>query len=520
MAIGRISGPMLRSNLERQGVDLSIEDQLLYVDVTNGRIGVQTNNPQVELDVAGSANISENLTIGYTGSIGGSLRFLDSTGLKYVGFKAPAIAPNNEIWTLPSSDGSPGHVLTTDGSNSLSWSEASSGAVANVLYVSKSGNDANDGTSLTKSFLTIKAACAVATAYTTIFIKSGVYVEDNPVTIPAKVALIGDNLRTVDVKPANATYDIFYVNNGCYVFGMTFRDHINGKAAIAYNPNGSAGNITTSPYVQNCSSITTTGTGMYIDGSVVGGLKSMVLDAFTQFNQGGIGIHIDNMGYAQLVSIFTICCNIGVYTTNGGECSITNSNTSFGTYGLRAVGTSGQLYSGVTNVDNQYGRMFSVNGILDGASNPKRPDVNDAISFDGGDNYYTVGSATNLGPGNQSTVTILEYIPSSKAVSIGTSVQFVRRSFISASGQTMEYVGSGDTLATALPYLGGIPIPENEISEVNGGRVFFTSTDQKGDFRIGTELTIERADGIISGRAFEKSLFAIMTPYILSIEGS
>ena len=30
MAIGRISGPMLRANLERQGTDLSIETDLLY----------------------------------------------------------------------------------------------------------------------------------------------------------------------------------------------------------------------------------------------------------------------------------------------------------------------------------------------------------------------------------------------------------------------------------------------------------------------------------------------------------
>ena len=83
----------------------------------------------------------------------------------------------------------------------------------------------------------------------------------------------------------------------------------------------------------------------------------------------------------------------------------------------------------------------------------------------------------------------------------------------------MEFVGSGDTLATALPYLGGVPVQENEVVEENGGRVFYTSTDQIGDFRIGSDLLFNRADGIISGRTFEKSLFAILTPYILAIEG-
>jgi hypothetical protein len=70
-----------------------------------------------------------------------------------------------------------------------------------------------------------------------------------------------------------------------------------------------------------------------------------------------------------------------------------------------------------------------------------------------------------------------------------------------------------------LPYNGGFPIQENEVTEEKGGRVYFTSTDQQGDFRIGTELVFNRVDGTISGRTFNKALFAVMTPYILAIEG-
>ena len=36
----------------------------------------------------------------------------------------------------------------------------------------------------------------------------------------------------------------------------------------------------------------------------------MVLDSYTQYNQGGIGASITNQGYAQLVSLFTICDDI------------------------------------------------------------------------------------------------------------------------------------------------------------------------------------------------------------------
>ena len=54
MAIGRISGPLLKSNLIRDGVDLAFETDLLYLDVTNRRIGVNTASPDTDLDVNGT----------------------------------------------------------------------------------------------------------------------------------------------------------------------------------------------------------------------------------------------------------------------------------------------------------------------------------------------------------------------------------------------------------------------------------------------------------------------------------
>ena len=57
MAVGRISGPLLAQNLLRNGVDLAFETQLLYLNVTNGQIGIQTATPQYTLDVNGSARI-------------------------------------------------------------------------------------------------------------------------------------------------------------------------------------------------------------------------------------------------------------------------------------------------------------------------------------------------------------------------------------------------------------------------------------------------------------------------------
>jgi hypothetical protein len=54
MAIGRISGPLLKANLVRDGVDLAFETDLLYLDVNNSRIGINSAAPQYALDVVGT----------------------------------------------------------------------------------------------------------------------------------------------------------------------------------------------------------------------------------------------------------------------------------------------------------------------------------------------------------------------------------------------------------------------------------------------------------------------------------
>ena len=50
----------------------------------------------------------------------GELRFLKTGSQNYVGFKAPNIL-NSQVWTLPNTDGTPGQVLSTDGSGVLTW---------------------------------------------------------------------------------------------------------------------------------------------------------------------------------------------------------------------------------------------------------------------------------------------------------------------------------------------------------------------------------------------------------------
>ena len=725
---------------------------------------------------------------------------------------------------------------------------------ANIIYVSTNGDDRLDGFTPANAIANIHVALSRISEKWTVHVFPGKYIlYNNPVTIHKRASLIGNDLRTCDIYPENETADMFYMNTGAYVNGFTFRGHRaanpnnvrNASAVFSYNPDGSAGNITTSPYIQNCSSITTTGTGVRVDGNYVGGLKSMVLDAFTQFNEGGIGIYLLNQGYMQLVSLFTICCEYAVLCENGGFGSITNSNSSFGRYGLYADGVSPTLYAGtvtrqissrsvemvvpkrpnlndrilmasynqekcfrdtglivdslafdlayqsntqsrfsglqyatqglsrvqdqtvevsnameylktlVTNVvinsagwDNSAAKPYQVanaqvivgaapasgyaanlvanvfsqwlniynNGIfgvtdkivpyrypantsvdINNTANllqlnknfiasevgayfsnvysyatyiPGRTIANDvrkivdSLTFDikhGGNrqtlthaiqmfdyladrsaitnqvvqtsgafkfigtivdeiltktviantyqttylqntniagnvslseinyirdritdltniiengpsyenvqyniepisltantnsnivaatnillankdfikgeligyvnqnwkdlsngtrNFYTVSEATNV-TGGLSIVTFDEKILAVDRPLANSAVSFHQGSYLQTSTHTFEYVGAGTQLINALPYNGGVPIQDQEVVALRGGQIFYTSTDHKGDFRIGDELLISRATGTINGRTFNKSLFAVMTPYILALQ--
>jgi hypothetical protein len=94
-------------------------------------------------------------------------------------------------------------------------------------------------------------------------------------------------------------------------------------------------------------------------------------------------------------------------------------------------------------------------------------------------------------------------------------------SLIVATGIDYSYNGSGVTFKALPPNQGGsgIPNPDFEITELGGGRIFFTSGNQDGDFRIGTGLTINQATGTLVGRTFSKSLFSLVTPFSLALEG-
>jgi hypothetical protein len=561
--------------------------------------------------------------------------------------------------------------------------------VTNILYVTRDGSDTNTGKKLGDAKATIAGAVAISTAGTVIKVSAGTYIENNPITLPDQVSIVGDSLREVTITPQN-TGDLFYVGAGNYVAEMSFVGAANTGAIFSFDPSAIR-YVAQSPYVQNCTNFIQNSTGLKIDGNnAIGPLKSMVLDSYTQYNQGGIGVSITNEGYAQLVSLFTICNDTAVFCGSGAACDLTNSNSSFGNYALVADGVGPRKYTGIitsaaaANADtfvldlnvptlgistavynNTTGLItittssnhnFSVGmGVTLNGLNFTCTGVGGSITYPSGDKgyvfevkstsalnqftcnvgvsttpnqvyvsggtakinvirpydgqvvyfetlYYTVdnivvgsggtgytstptvtistpgaswgvnatavasisnGSVTGIemvsnGRGYGSTpptitisapnsgintatataaivptyysiksstpissgictITVNENLP--YAVGLGTTVPFFKQSRVLASGHSLEYIGSGTTIATCLPSTGGVAIQANETDPRNGGLVVFTSTDQSGNFRIGDGVVVNQQTGTISGKFYSKSLFSTMTPFILALGG-
>ena len=673
MSVGVITATNIIADTANFSGNVNVAGTITYDDVTNvdslglgtfrSGVEVNTGTAQTALIVRGDARVTGVLTIGESSvTIDGDSNIIN-VGIVTISNSAVVIGEN---------------VSINSGATGIN-------SAPNVFYVAKDGNDANNGTSIDNAKLTIKSAVSIASSGSVIKVLSGNYVENNPIELPAFSAVVGDDLRTVKVLPSNATQDLFHVNKGCKLANMTFSGHLEPAAAVAF-PDAGATNVGggkwKGPYIQNCTSDTTTGTGIRIDGNKAVKTKSMNVDAFTQYNQGGVGVAVTNEGYAQLVSVFTICCDKAITCHTGGQADVANSNCSFGTLGLVADGKGVLQYVGTCtataaaaqdkvtiniaqaskNINNFvytpstgiatvttsaphdfiagsvvrladitlsctdgnkvypdkdfiytvkevgstttftiqagihtqahtyvsggtavlesfrpydgqiafFGELFeSVQTIAVGSGGtgytstptvtvdaPTGPSGETATAFatlegdsvasvtiiSSGSQYQSTPSVTISGPNvgvNTATATanmspIYYTINSStpivsgittvtleenliNAVGVGTTVHFFQQSKIIASSHTFEYIGAGNTITEATPKRGGVTIQANEVTKTNGGNVVYTSTDQSGNFKIGDDLQINQTTGTISGRAFSKSLFSEMTPFILAL---
>ena len=662
-----LDGPAIFNSTMQLGGNATLQSDLNVqgagdFDTTLNVDGAVTMNSTVDIDgrvdinnvleVDGATTLKNTLTVESAADFDSTVNVDGETVLN------GSVELNNVLKDINNDDGvgaaQTDYRLSAVGSG-VSW-RPSGVQTKRTLWVTKNGMDSNSGLLEGDAKFTVAAAAAIAESGDTIKIRSGVYNEANPIGLRTDVAISGEDLRLVTIVPNNPNKDVLHVRRGCLVENLSFAgvshatDH-SRCGAVAFPPTENAdkaisGHISLgpanegpsgrwrSPYIRNCTNFMTGSIGMKINGdhanaaftginSLGQDLKSMVCDSFTQYNEAGIGVSITNDGYAQLVSIFTIGCEKGIYVDSGGQCDLTNSNSSFGIFGLVADGVGDTQFTGsVQTATVAEGDTFVLNNVKDDLNNVRKPFDGQAFFFkldlddyadtalgktgittaplnlirsikitDGGSGYsqsappnatitapagpeailaelsanvsaagtitsvdviasgrnflptgvganqqdvtisfssgnatavaemdpifFTVETATEPTNAGLTTVTFNEFIP--YAVSAGSSSEFKRISRIITSSHSFEYIGAGTDINNSNPFQGGEPIPENEIVAINGGQVPFTSTDQKGNFRIGQGLTVDQTTSTIRGRDFNRAIQAQLTPLILAL---
>lgn len=494
--------------------------------------------------------------------------------------------------------GANGYVLTVNTSGKPEWKTEATGD--NVYYVSPEGTDATwSGGSLHQPFKTIKFATENTPNNSTIFIKAGTYTENLPITVPKGTSIIGDSQRTVIVQPntgysgtgntmwlvsdATLLKQMTFVGMSGYTSGANTEDITTatlGGVYIRFNPSSPI--TTKSPYILECSAISTGGTGVVVDGSVHGsGNKSMVFHAYTNLNNDGVGYWVKDNGRAEIVSCFTYFCHFGLAASGGGFIRGLNNNNSYGKYGAVSRGydttettLDGYLYGNQLEFSAGSSMAFSVGETITGANSGATGTVLNVQAAANKLYYFgTSGTFSNseVVTGSVSTVnaTITSsgvtgqkgYVLVAKGFSSvpipGTSIQFANTTSANDSGAYVissvsgSYVNSNSEIVLVLTQektsatsngenvniranfsqirltghdfldigtgntttanVGGTPsipaVQGNEVIEVRPGRVYYVSTDQNGNFRVGEYFRIDQATGraTLDASAFDLS---------------
>jgi len=278
--------------------------------------------------------------------------------------------------------GSNGQILTVASTGLPVWER--NNLCANVYYVATDGTDATThGKNISRPWKTLRYALSqipagTADSINTIFVKSGSYEEQLPLTVSAYTSIVGDNLRATIIKPKstglstdatpveNRFSTMFILSESTTLKDLVFSGMEGFQPATGVDApditqatvrgvflrlNPSTPILGKSPYITQCSAFSgrplgtapncTGGVGALIDRSIYGATTSngsMLFDSFTQFHDLGVGFWCKDLGNAEVVSCFTYYAHIGYTCTGGGRIRSLAGNNSWGTYGAVSSG--------------------------------------------------------------------------------------------------------------------------------------------------------------------------------------
>ena len=229
----------------------ALEKDALFINKNaqeNVRVGINTTDPQFELDVEGQIRTTRsiisdtaqvtNLDIDTIINPALNLRAPNLVNFEDTDVTSPTFGTTffPQADTPPLSDQSR-RVATTDFVYQVATNDT-----GGRVYVSQTiGNDENDGRSAARPVQTVKKAAQIAYGlqkavpdpsdeYVTIIVSGGEYLEDNPISLPRNCSLVGDNLRRVILRPQNQDRHMIKASNETYIFGVVFRDALQNSS--------------------------------------------------------------------------------------------------------------------------------------------------------------------------------------------------------------------------------------------------------------------------------------------------
>ena len=136
------------------------------------------------------------------------------------------------------------------------------------------------------------------------------------------------------------------------------------------------------------------------------------------------------------------------------------------------------------------GTLELENVYIDEFSNTRRPDVG-SVAFVSNTNVRVVNVIEeNFGFS-------VSFFPSIPSIQAGEKVFFHQLSNLSTGSHVFEFPGSGVTY-NSLPEYGGVPDSSREVVEARPGVVYYSSTDNIGNFKVGPFFSVEQATGVVT----------------------
>jgi hypothetical protein len=558
---GRIGGGVLADNLLRQSINLNFKNTtsdtaLLHLDVNNNRIGVNNESSSVVLDVNNEFSSSEiflpyldvaNFTFQnneITANVG-SIFFNAATNVQVssivtndlkIDFNTVrSITPNTNIEVRPDGTGNldihsnlnisgnlhatgditfGGNLTLGDndtdnvffdadvnsnfvpdlnntynlGSSTKKWQNLYSNLLngqrievtgltvgdaslalrqGNIFYVSTNGSDSNVGDHQHGPFRTIKHALTVVDSSSvgpvTIFVFPGEYDEDCPLLVPEFVTITGEDIRNVIIRPTTSTQseDVFHVSQNTLIENITVKDFYydsinNTGYAFRFASNTVINQR--SPYIRNVTVIT--------QGTSTSGTDPRGFDS----GDAGKGAWIDGLELTPNSNEASMLFHSATFITPGVDCiTMTNgvrvewlnSFTYFADRGLYAINGTGR-----TSADGST--------VLKGAE----------IRSIGSANVY--GNYGAVADGNETLMYLIS--------------------------QNFAYIGTGKRSDNDNLYT----LQDQEAVQINGGRIYYTSTDAEGTFRIGNAFYVNFETGTTSFDASAIDFSGVSSIFIYS----